>query len=563
MGQGIDQYLLRRNTVSPPESAGYTDYITGGGSRSIDVTGLTPGTTYYWAVYAHNGQGYSPRGGITTQATPPATPPGVTVVASPAGGSATVSLTPPGGVSNVSSYTVVGTYTAPAPIPNPATVTQTGSSPMVFSGLVPGATYSWTATALIGGYTSPVSTPVVLTQPQPTTNPGNYFDGNTPDKPDVDYGWTGTANLSTSTATAPNVQGWAVNPTTSGSTAVVSRVTGGYVGQYSARVNVLTDATAPGLVAGTVANADVATGGTYWGSIWVYLPARSQRLAARINFSATSGGGTVSAIIGVDTLVPAATWTRLTVIGAAPATGEWSGVSVIDVAGAGWSPWLGGQQMLLDAAMISLGELYTYFDGDTPDSQNYDYSWTGTANGSSSVRSTLTLPSNDLIDPDCPPIPAPPRPPVVPSDCIVDVGVWRRYWAYIPPTEVSDWLTTLATLELETAGDAERQVRIRYYQDPFNRSYTQVNTDDFCAEQILSYIPPNTIMTLDGMTQRVWAEVSGGAATSADHLMYGSNGTPAEWPILSCGIGYWVSLDVPATTTAGNLAVRAFLTQRV
>jgi hypothetical protein len=70
-------------------------------------------------------------------------------------------------------------------------------------------------------------------------------------------------------------------------------------------------------------------------------------------------------------------------------------------------------------------------------------------------------------------------------------------------------------------------------------------------------------MTLDGMTERVWAEVNGGAATSADHLMYGSNGTPAAWPHLSCGIGYWVSLDVPSTTLAGNLQVRAFLTQRV
>jgi hypothetical protein len=561
MGAGIDQYILRRNTVSPPESAGYVDYVTSG--LSYNVTGLTPGTTYYWAVYAHNSQGYSDRGGITTQATPPASPPGVTVVASPAGTSATVTLTPPGGVSNVTSYTVSATYTAPAPIPNPATITQTGSSPMTFSGLIPGATYSWTATALISGYTSPASTPQSLTQPQPTTNPGNYFDGNTPDKPDVDYAWTGTANNSTSTGTAPNVQGWQFLVNGSGSTAVISRVTGGYAGSYAARVNFLTDATAAGAIAGVARNADVATNGTYWGSIWVYLPARTQRLAARLTFSATSGGASVGQAIGVDTLVPAATWTRLAVIGTAPATGEWAGIDVIDVSGAGWVAWKGGDQMLLDAAMISLGELYTYFDGDTPDSINYDYSWTGAANASSSVRSTLAVPNDELVDPDCPPIPAPPRPPVVPSDCIIDVGVWRRYWAYIPPSEVSDWLVTLPTLELETSASAERQVRIRYYQDPFNRSYTQINTDDYCGEQIISYIPPSTIMTLDAMTERVYAEVNGGASVPADHLLYGSGGTPAEWPQLSCGIGYWVSLDVPATTPAGNLSVRGFLTQRV
>ncbi len=65
-GAAIDQYLLRINKKTPVDGPGYVDYPLGASTLSHTVTGLTPGTQYYAAVYAHNGQGYSPKSADTS-----------------------------------------------------------------------------------------------------------------------------------------------------------------------------------------------------------------------------------------------------------------------------------------------------------------------------------------------------------------------------------------------------------------------------------------------------------------------------------------------------------------
>jgi len=124
------------------------------------------------------------------------------------------------------------------------------------------------------------------------------------------------------------------------------------------------------------------------------------------------------------------------------------------------------------------------------------------------------------------------------------------------------WSSTLPTLELQTGHDAERQVRVRYYPNPDGLPAELVPLDSWEAEQILTYIPPHTVITLDGVTERVWAEVNGGEAIDADRLLYGTGGVPATWPELRCGIGYLVTLDVPMEAPSGNLQTRVLLTQR-
>jgi hypothetical protein len=59
MGSAVDTYLLRRRDASPADGPGYVDDQQNNASRVI--TGLTPGKTYYWCTYAHNGVGYSPK----------------------------------------------------------------------------------------------------------------------------------------------------------------------------------------------------------------------------------------------------------------------------------------------------------------------------------------------------------------------------------------------------------------------------------------------------------------------------------------------------------------------
>lgn len=574
-----DQILLRRNTNSNPDASGYVDTVLSASALSTVVTGLSPTTTYYFKVYAHNSDGYSSGTATVSQMTLAADPPTMVVTASPSGTSVSVAVGPPGGASGVTKYTIEN-----RPVGGASTSTDVTTPPLVINGLTPGSTYEYRSSAWFGTYQSPWTSWTSLTQPNPNTSPGDYFDGATTDKvtngvTTTDYQWTGTANASTSVAKAPSVTGWTAGGFSNGAAGVLHQVAGGYAGQWSSRIQFTTDATAAGAInagqdSATTYRSAVAVGGVYAAGIYVY-PSRTQRMSASmILFNAA--GSTVSTVAGTQTVCPGNTWTRLVVPPSLiPSNVETAVVRFGDVAGTSFSPWLSGEWVIMDAAMITLTDLVEYFDGDTPDTESYDYEWQGAPNASVSVRTRqdaaatgaggapVSVGGFTLVDPDCPAVPAPPRPPIVPSNCISDTGLWRRYWSYIPASSVEDWLTTIPTLKLVTGSKSERQVRIRYYADPFNRPSTSVNTDDYCSEQILSYIPASTTVTIDGVTERVFAEVQGGAPQSADHLLYGSNGTPADWPHLSCGIGYWVSLDVPSTSELGNLDAVPYLTTRV
>jgi hypothetical protein len=70
-------------------------------------------------------------------------------------------------------------------------------------------------------------------------------------------------------------------------------------------------------------------------------------------------------------------------------------------------------------------------------------------------------------------------------------------------------------------------------------------------------------MTVDGVTQRVWAEVNGAAPIPANKLLYGTGNVPATWPEFRCGDGYVVTFDVPLDAPAGNLETAVTLTMRM
>jgi hypothetical protein len=245
-------------------------------------------------------------------------------------------------------------------------------------------------------------------------------------------------------------------------------------------------------------------------------------------------------------------------------------VRAVDVTGDGWSLWQSGDVFLADDAMITVGQLFPYYDGSFPDDANYTYAWLATANASPSRRDVRPSVSIDpLADPDCDPLPQPPRPPVVLDECIEEVLIWRRYWAQIPAAEVSDWLTEVPTLAISTGSGGDpaqpkgaRQVRIRVYPNPFGWPLEQIDPESYCSEQIISYIPPYSTLTLDGPLQRVFVSVSGGAELAGDHLLYGTGGIPATWPELSCGIQHVVSFDVPLDAPEGNIQTEVWLTRR-
>lgn len=538
-----------------------------GTAAAQSVEGLAPSTSYAFRYRARNAAGssaWSPAVNMSTQAF---AAPGVRATPSVSGTSSTVTLTP-GAATSPSSYDIEYEYLSPAPIPSPATKSLSTTSISVgVSGLRPGATYRWHARGRSDAYVSPWSGWVTSIQPAPSVSAGDYFDGSTAPADMQSFSWTGTANASASVATGTKPANWA-SPLIVIGTTYLQRIAGGFSGTYAARSTIISDVASAGVYLGmdftSTHDAAVSEGVLFVGSAYV-RPSRAQRMRAEIVWKDASGTEVLPRASGNawSQVAQPGVWTRLMVEAVCPVGAVSAVVRIVDVQGDGWSPWKGGEWFDGDAIMLSLGTLYPYFDGSTPDTTQYQYDWTGTVYDSASTRTTLPGTDADLlVDPDCPPVPTPPAPPVIDSTCIDEVGIWRRYWVTIPANQVSNWKTTVPTVELRTGDLPARQIRIRTYQNPFEYSVEDLDLDAYCAEQIISYMPASTVFTLDGVFERAWAEVQGRNAVPANHRLYGTNGAPASWPALSCGIMHMMSLDVPLDAPESNLDISVSLTFR-
>jgi hypothetical protein len=541
----------------------------GTGSQQTSPETLNPGIAYRVQYRARNAVGLGGWSPLVNMSTLSVVAPTIGVTPAANGGSATVAVTPPETLPEPDAYRIEYRVAGAAT----ATTRDVTTVPTVITGLTPGQTYEWRAAVLSGTYVSPFTAWTPVLQPAPNTNPGDYFDGSTAAKTDTTYAWTGTANNSTSQATSSRPLGWATfaqGAETSGGAGVVMRSTGGRSGGFAARVVFTADTVNAGFHAGLSASAPgvavTEVGVEHNALIHAQLPARSQRLAAMLLW-VNGSGVEVGRTVGPDQVVGASgvTWTPLRVSGTTPAGAVGVAVRVIDVAGSGWSPWTGGDLLLLDDAITPFNE--SYFDGATVDTAQFEYNWEGVANQSPSYRTTNDIePVDPLLDPDCPPVPAPPRPPFIDDSCLEEVVTeWRRLYVNLEKVDYWDtpvWAELVPTLSITATQDV-RQVRIRYFQNPFGRGLDDLDADEFCAEQIITFIPGGAILTIDGVTRRVRAEVAGSATSlTADKLLATQAGDVEQWVALSCGMPYFLTVDVPVDLPANAISVGYELTAR-
>lgn len=230
-------------------------------------------------------------------------------------------------------------------------------------------------------------------------------------------------------------------------------------------------------------------------------------------------------------------------------------VRVISATGTGYANWSIGSYLEVDGVMPLYGGTLSsdYFDGSRVDSDAYDYSWDGTVGLSTSRRTLHEVTQNPLIDPDLPVLPTPPAPPTIPDLAVDDQNEWLRYYVAIPAGDVALWAGTVPNLSISTITGDIRQVRVRFYPNPFGWDVDDLAIDDYCGEFILSYMPANSVLTVSGVTREAWAQVAGGAPQSANTLLYGTGGTPMDWPELSCAIPYVMTIDVPPGTDVDDL----------
>lgn len=159
-----------------------------------------------------------------------------------------------------------------------------------------------------------------------------------------------------------------------------------------------------------------------------------------------------------------------------------------------------------------------------------------------------------VVDPECTFVIPPPEPPSVRLSCFVDpdspsayLSRFTRRQFVLPPQYVPLWGDVVPKVEIHAVNGPIRNMRLRFYADPLESGDPDLDVCNYCGDVIVSYIPQGSTMVLDGSSHEVYVLNAGGVRQRAAHLLFSSNGEPFEWPELSCGLGYIVTVDLPMT----------------
>jgi hypothetical protein len=378
---------------------------------------------------------------------------------------------------------------------------------------------------------------------------GAYFSGNTPGSFDWRYAWAGTANASASTATSLAVAALPVGATLdAGSVQIVSGQS--FTMPLFSRLDHI------GQTSSATTQLAVSAGVTYTASVFV-RPSRIANARVGATWYTSAGVAIGSQILSGYQLAAANSWTRIWLTAAAPSTAAYVQIDAWALA-TGTGPTsavqVGDAAWWTDALLEQAPSALSYFDGSLPDvGTTTVYDWTGTADASTSTLSTtLPVEAGAVLDPDCAVVPAPPRPDPVEVSCLETPTQWIRYDTLIPAEDIPVWRDAVPVVRISTAALAARQVRIRFYPNEFGAPVEGLDQCEFCGEFVVSYIPPNSTMTIDGIRRTSYLVANNSAARQpASHLLYASDGGPMSWPELTCGIPYTITLDVSPTSVVG------------
>lgn len=194
--------------------------------------------------------------------------------------------------------------------------------------------------------------------------------------------------------------------------------------------------------------------------------------------------------------------------------------------------------MEVDALMIQRGSVAT-----APFAQNTEgVEWSDDPNESALL---LTPVAEDISeDPDCPAPPAPPAPPEIDDSCVTEPSAYNRTVVEIPADTVPRNLTAYPVITLTAGATAVRQARIRFWPNPDNLTIDQMDPCGYDGEIIVSYLAAGATMVIDGVLREATVTAPGFDPQNANHVLYGDDGGPVDWPELTGGIPYLVTLEL-------------------
>jgi len=155
-----------------------------------------------------------------------------------------------------------------------------------------------------------------------------------------------------------------------------------------------------------------------------------------------------------------------------------------------------------------------------------------------------------LQDPNCPALIPPPLPPSVPLGCWTPPTRWRRRQITIPSSFIPLWGEVVPKFAVHARDADVRDLRLRFYADVDGNGDISSDPCSYCGDIVVSYVPQGSTLIFDAAAREVYAVDASQRRRRADAVVFSTDGTPFDWPILTCGLGYVVTLDLPKTQAA-------------
>lgn len=152
-----------------------------------------------------------------------------------------------------------------------------------------------------------------------------------------------------------------------------------------------------------------------------------------------------------------------------------------------------------------------------------------------------------IQDPLFPTIIPPPLPPSVPLGNYTPPANWRRRQITVPANYIPLWTEVVPKVSVHARTHDLRNLRLRFYADVNADGDISDDPCAYCGDIVISYVPKGFTLVFDGSERQVYAFDASQQRRPAGGLVFATDGSPFEWPTLSCGFGYIVTFDLPQT----------------
>jgi hypothetical protein len=160
-------------------------------------------------------------------------------------------------------------------------------------------------------------------------------------------------------------------------------------------------------------------------------------------------------------------------------------------------------------------------------------------------------------DPDCPPLPDPPKPPRT-SDLTCHnfwTGRWNRRVMFLSPGQVPKHAALALKVELTAVGQRVDDVWLSFYRTAEGNPGQIIGSP---YDYYTTSLPAGATMSIDGIRDSITIRKPGVAAVDASHLVYRSTkGHVFRWPEIDCGGVWQMWVRTPSNIPASALIATA------